>query len=48
VKAGGFRDAENLADFAALDDFARGAALSIEPGHEVLQSHLVFFLGFEN
>ena len=47
-QAAGFGDAEDFGDFAAFDDFAGGAALAIEPGHEVLQAHLVFFLGLEN
>jgi len=48
VEAAGFSYAEDFADFAAFDDFAGGAALAIEPGHEVLQAHLVFFFRLKN
>ena len=48
VEAAGFSDAQDFADFAAFDDFAGGAALAVEPGHEVLQAHLVFFFRLEN
>ena len=48
VEAGGFGEAEDLGDFFAFGDFAGGAALAVEPGHEIFEADFVFFFGLED